>query len=89
MTGQDGMLGLTAAAEEHLHTARLHVARLLDDVDGVAAGLRVAADIPWSGRAATVWRERLDDVRHGLLEGAHGLAGLDDDLGAILRRIRT
>lgn len=83
------MLGLTAAAEDHLHAARLQVARLLDDVEVVAAGLRATADIPWSGRAALMWRERLDTARHGLLDGARGLTGLDDELGALLRRIRA
>jgi uncharacterized protein YukE len=89
MSGSEGFLGLSvAAAVEQVRAAQRQVASLVDDMEGVTARLRAAADIPWSGAAARAWQARLDAARRGVAAGESDLQELHDLLSALLDRIR-
>lgn len=89
MTGSESFLGTPVAdAVEQVRAAQRQVSSLIDDVEGVTARLRAAADIPWSGAAARAWRARLDAARRGVAAGESDLQELQDLLSALLDRIR-
>jgi len=92
MMGLDGSLALAAAAAaavEQVRAAQRQVAGLVDDVEGVTARVRAAADIPWSGDAARAWRASLEATRQDLAGGVRELGELQEVLEVLLDHLRS